>query len=233
MMGMNDQAQDVGSDASSPVNSPSNSEGRPSPVTSGHDRAAPDMSGHLTIDEARAVLFNHGITRNERSVRRYCSRGDLICTKIDTVNGQRQYVINRPSLDIYITQQLQLLDTSTRTLPASAGRVRTVPALSDGDRGSEGSAGALGGGNELLELLREQLAHAKEQIAKKDEQIDRKDQQITSMLERDRETNVLIKELQGMLRLQAPQPDMSGAVRGDGHMPTDVGPTHRVYVQSD
>ena len=50
--------------------------------------------------------------------------------------------------------------------------------------------------------LRDRVGELKDQLEKKDEQITTQNQTITSMLERDRETNILIQNLQQLLSVQ-------------------------------
>lgn len=187
------------------------SKARTAPVIAGHDRPRPDMSGHLSVKETQAFLLDHGLPRNERSIRRYCNNGTLTCVKIDTATG-REWVVTKASLDVLVREQQQFAqqENALQAGPDTSGHDRTEPDLSghlsEPDRSATAAANS-----ELVEVLRESLTDARDQIKKKDQQIEKKDAQIAAMLERDHETNVLIQNLQGMvLQLQAPSADTSG-----------------------
>jgi hypothetical protein len=64
-------------------------------------------------------------------------------------------------------------------------------------------------------LLERENDFLRDQISRKDHQIEQRDTQIQSMIERDRETNVLIQGLQRLLRLGSGDPGPSSAAAGD------------------
>jgi hypothetical protein len=57
------------------------------PDQTGPNRTRPDLSGpkrySLTISEAAAIFIKANMSRNKRSLRRYCDRGDLDCQKVE------------------------------------------------------------------------------------------------------------------------------------------------------
>lgn len=88
-----------------------------------------DMSGlvhaeeWLSVQQAKDHLLNEGLPRNERTVRRYCMRGDLDCRKTENALHQPQYFINKASVETYIAQQKTLMAAGS----GNAGHARTVP----------------------------------------------------------------------------------------------------------
>jgi hypothetical protein len=64
-------------------------------------------------------------------------------------------------------------------------------------------------------LLERENDFLRDQIARKDHQIEQRDTQIQSMIERDRETNVLIQGLQRLLRLGSGEPGPASTPTGD------------------
>jgi hypothetical protein len=58
--------------------------------------------------------------------------------------------------------------------------------------------------DETIEVLKNQIKQRDEQLKQKDEQIRKKDEQINQFLERDRETNILLKGYQDRYLLEAP-----------------------------
>lgn len=184
------------------------------------------MSGHLSLNETLEVLIKKGLPRNPRSVRRYCKNGMLRCEKQDTGNGYR-YVVDRTSLDNFIVHQKQLLGVNTN------GREPVVPGR---DRADEGMTGPLSGDvhperpapaaisddgkDRLIEVLTDQLHKAEVQLHSKDEQLATYARQFDAMLERSRETNILIQGTQtAMTKILEglPAPDVSRGARKDAN----------------
>jgi hypothetical protein len=152
---------------------------------------------------------------------------EVLAQKQDTETDFR-YVIEVGSLDVKIAQELAFEAQQTRAdMPAvdragadmpNASESRDLAGLLEGTRpdmsGAAQTGEGLGGQSNSLELGEEARpapnggvdAFLKEQIAEKDRQIgslyrqlERRDEQIMAMLERDRETNILIKGLQEAL----------------------------------
>ena len=169
---------------------------RPEKDTAGGSRAQPGMTGYdrpeldtetVSIDET-LLLFEAGrVPRNKRSIRRYCKERSMSCFKVDTEHG-RQWMVDRESAEKYIIQLQQAHDLSQRTEPGTAGDSRLQP----------DTPGHVRPPGEAPETS-EEVLFLRDQVGKKDEQI-------ASLLERDRETNILIKNLQSMLiALTAPR----------------------------
>jgi hypothetical protein len=202
---MDTQPQYLGNDSNE-------SDARTAPDMTGEDRRGQDMSGHVTVDMAMLVFLGEGLPRNKRSIRRYCERGDIECTKVDTENGQR-YMLDEQSLMRFIEQQKQIYTTagSERTEADSAEHDRPSPAVSAPVQAPTPAP------DDTVTFL-------KEQLKQKDAQIEKKDEQIKAMLERDRETNVLIKELQGVVQSAF---HLLGSGRGEERDSAGHGRTYR------
>jgi len=179
------------------------------------------LPGETWLSVGDAVLHcNHrGLTRTAKTVRKWASRSaqnpdnaEIRVRHEDTENGFR-WVIEQGSLDRKIDEELayELIRNPepVRTGSYSSEPVQTdLPSESVADAdtnfsepvrtGVEGSA-PTGQGSELSAFLQEQIAEKDRQIAKLNEQIERRDDQIMTMLERDRETNLLINGLQTTL----------------------------------
>jgi hypothetical protein len=167
--------------------------------------SGPDMAGNnVTVEEAALLFAKAGVPRSPRSVRRYCERGHLQCVRIDTENAQEQYLITAASIDRRIAElkQIQSSTSGVRSSPDVTGFIRPGPARS--------------GQSELVEILRDQIKRKDEQITVKDGQIAALNRTLDQTIERDRETNVLLKLLQEKIfRIEAPRnegPDMTGHV---------------------
>lgn len=83
----------------------------------------------ISVPQAALLLFEAGLPRNKRTIRRYCERGDLECRKTENAMHQPQYFIDPKSVEVYIAQQKSLM-TASRD---QSGQVRATP----GDAGLE------------------------------------------------------------------------------------------------
>lgn len=214
------------------------------------------MSGQwLTVADAVAHCAGMGLNRNMKTVRRWAQRShahpenaEVLVSEQDTPNGFR-YMIEKASLERKIAQELTFeatraeADTSGQALPgsdmpASTGGVETAPIWSGaGEDMSSHSRSAADAPVRKLEVLsvtddflKDQIAQKDGQIAELSDQIRRRDRQIDAMLERDKETNVLINTLQETLsqvmglesparmrlRAQHEGDSATGTERGDG-----------------
>lgn len=179
------------------------------------------LPGETWLSVGDAVLHCHrrGLTRTAKTVRKWASRSaenpdhaEILVRREDTENGFR-WVIELASLDRKIDEELAY-ELIRNPEPVRTGAHMSEPvqadssseSIADADAnasepvrtGSEGSA-PTGQGSELSAFLQEQIAEKDRQIAKLNEQIERRDEQIMTMLERDRETNLLINGLQTTL----------------------------------
>lgn len=163
-----------------------------SPDKTGHDQPSPDRAGQdrwVTVEEAAQTFEEQNLPRSKRAIRRYCQRGSLDCKPIDTTNAQEQHAISVVSIHRFIGEQRQLYAATGRSArPARSGQDRTAP-----DRTGPLTASLP---QETFDLLKGELSI-------KNRQLQAKDDQIRELLERDRETHILIQQLQHMLPLAA------------------------------
>ena len=159
-------------------------------ATAGQVRSEPDKQFILTVEEASTRYAQLGHPRNPRSVRRFCQHGKLLCVETQTDNFTRAYLIDPASIDRHV-QEIE--ETYSRSRPAMTGLDRTSPVT---DR-PEILAGQAADSSRYVELLEKVNAAQGEEIKIKNEQI-------AALLERDRETNFLIRGLQTMLALGSP-----------------------------
>ncbi len=165
----------------------------------------------LSLDETALRFVEAGLPRNIRSLQRYCAAGRLDCIKEETVSGLA-YFVDPDSVERAITQLAQLhgitdevrhvttvLDMSHHV--ASEDQPRTVD---DTPR-----SGAADRDNDTPETPERQsppqpdvslyVARLEGENVFLRDQIGVKDTQIAALLERDKETNFLIRGLQTML----------------------------------
>ncbi len=195
------------------------------PDTSGQALPSPDMSGQwLTVPEAAAYCAEKGLSRNIKTVRRWAQRShakpenaEVLVHEQDTENGFR-YVIERPSLERKIAQELDFEAQRTQADRPARDRTRAdmlgqAPAENVAEiqvRTDEDMPAPVRTEPDMpvrkLEVASIGDDFLKDQITQKDRQIDelndqlrRKDGHVSAMLERDKETNILINGLQEVL----------------------------------
>ena len=170
----------------------------------------------LTVQEAVTYCLSHGLNRTPKTIRKWAQRSqnpisgsaEINVKSQDTENGFR-WLIEKASLDVKIAQELEFEtrkngfadNTDLSELVATSANLSTPVQVNEPAEELVGTSenasaqvptGAHPFGDDMIEFL-------KKQIDIKDQQIAVKDQQIGAMLERDRETNVLIQGLQTSL----------------------------------
>lgn len=165
--------------------------GLPSPDMSGHVQPNPPTPFTLTVEEAVARYAQLGHPRNPRSIRRFCQQGTIDCRKVSTSNFSELYLIDPASIERHVKEIAEtfptpLRDMSTHDLPSpdKAGQDRPRPETKD----------------QFVHDTR-YVALLEKVNADQAEQLKIKDSQIASMLERDRETNFLIRGFQTLFGL--------------------------------
>ena len=221
---------------------------------SGHPLPGPDTSGQwLSVADAVAHCAGMGLSRNMKTVRRWAQRShahpenaEVLVREQDTPNGFR-YVIEKGSLERKIAQELAFeatraeVDTSGQVLPGpdmpvsiDDGEASQIATGTGEDTSSHARTGADAPERKLEVLsvtddfLKDQIGQKDGQIAELSDQIRRRDRQIDAMLERDKETNILINTLQETLSqvmgLESPARMRLRAHReGDSATGTDAG----------
>jgi hypothetical protein len=147
----------------------------------------------LTIDDASARYEHAGHPRTVRTIQRYCARGHLDCLRQETTFGDK-YLITPASVVRHIAQIDELATTTRRDQPRqAAANVAVEESHDDEQYGPETrpdkprpvAADYVGRVESEVEFLRGQIGV--------------KDRTIEALLERDRETNILVGQLQKML----------------------------------
>ena len=156
----------------------------------------------FSVEEVLMRLREVGIEKSKDTIQRYCREGDLDCQKLGMF---RRYFATEASLELLIEKFQPDADALTSTQVhegtdveeleepqvLEAAPIRDVIENHDPHAGAstrvqtdEGAAG-----NSLVEF-------SKDEIRVKNKQLEVKDEQIAAMLERDHETNILIRGLQ-------------------------------------
>lgn len=196
------------------------------------EQPRPDANGDeqaytLTVEEAAELYAEAGFPRTLRAIQKYCARDDLLCIREQTTYGER-FRITPASVARHIEQIKQLSRANSRDHSRTDANVRTgvvaqEPAENDGTTVREQPRPDAASDRYVAQLEKEN-AHLYEQIDRKDREIERRDNQIEAMIERDRETNILIESLQR--RIPLPEGRRSEEPRPMPHseLPSDAEP---------
>jgi hypothetical protein len=178
----------------------------------------PDNDFTLPLEEVSERYARAGHPRTIRSLQRYCAVGHLDCQKVATTIGDK-YLATAQSVARHIAQieELRSYDTVATGRDVSRPGATAVAAQESAGKppvehttGNDSERQVPTGESEAsryVALLERAVEQSKDEREFLHEQIDRKDKTIDSLIERDRETNVLVRGLQEMLTplLSAPR----------------------------
>ncbi len=173
---------------------PANMHEQPRPAANGDERAYT-----LTVEEAAALYEKAGFGRTMRAIQKYCARGDLDCIREQTTYGER-FRITPASVARHIEQIEQLSQANRRDQSRPDANVRTEAVVAERPESDEPSVREQprpdAAGDRYVAQLESEVAFLRTQLDRKDHQLGQRDNQIEAMIERDRETNILIEQLQ-------------------------------------
>jgi hypothetical protein len=184
--------------------------GAPGRDLSRQDTTDPDTNFTLSLEQAMDRYARAGHPRTIRSLQRYCTNGHLDAKKVATTLGDK-YLVTPQSVARHIAQieELHSLDmvatghdmsrpVATAFAPQHSEPVTELPQATEPDKPRQDAKGDNDVSRYVVHLER-QVEQAKDERDFLREQIDRKDKTIDALLERDRETNYLVRGLQEML----------------------------------
>jgi hypothetical protein len=173
---------------------------------------------NLTLFEACELL-----NRSKKSISRYIRRGLLHPQQIKSQQGTLEYRFSKADLEAFKLQDTQdktrqeTGDTPDKTsqsgqtdeTPVKEAKIQAIKEETrpdETDQPRQDKARETGQDNEIINLLKETTGLLKDQLAKKDEQIKDLGGKIDELIQRDRETNILIGQLQSkVLMLEQPK----------------------------
>jgi hypothetical protein len=198
----------------------------------------------ITLFEACEIL-----NRSKKTLSRYIRQGRLTPQRITSQQGTLEYRFSRADLDalkLLLDQEAQeqtRQDTPDKTgqarqditppleadIPLNSHKLTDIPIKTEqtgqGRRDETGQDRADGTPHKepeksIITILKETTELLKGQLAIKDTQIGTLNEQVHKLIERDRETNILLKGLQDRLMLLEPPKqraiDITGKTRRDG-----------------
>jgi len=164
----------------------------------------------LSLEEVSQRYFDAGHARTLRTLQRYCASGHLDAQKVATTTGDK-YLVTPQSVARHIAQLEELSalasvaterDQSRRVATSVAAQQSASARDESQATGSDNMRQAMTDKSELtrdVTRLEREVEQAKDERDFLREQIDRKDKTIDALIERDRETNFLVRGLQEML----------------------------------
>jgi hypothetical protein len=170
----------------------------------------PEYDYSLSIDDVSERYAAAGHPRTIRTLQRYCASGHLDSRKVATAIGDK-YLIAPYSVSRHIAQINETIAFTTPTtsrdepwqvatvvVPRVGQETQETAATSPNDTSRQVAADDIATSRDVARLEREvERLHDDREFLR--EQIKVKDTQISSLLERDRETNILVRGLQEML----------------------------------
>lgn len=195
------------------------------PAATDRDLSRPTATGiendyTLPLDEVSERYAKAGHPRTIRSLQRYCAVGHLDCQKVATTIGDK-YLVTSQSVARHIAQieELHAFDiVATPVAPQQSSQTPPADHATELDEGRHTATGERATSRSVERLERE-VEQAKDERDFLREQIDRKDKTIDSLIERDRETNILVRGLQEMLTPLLGGPRREPRVQDDAPSP--------------
>ncbi len=185
------------------------------PDATAHDVSRPDATAldndyTLTIEQVADLYARAGHPRTIRSLQRYCAKGHLESRKRRPRSAASCISSLRQSVARHIAQ-IEELNTNdiVATSPDASRHVASPVVAQQSPALPDTSPATTDDTSRYVARLEHELEQAKDDREFLREQIDRKDKTIDALIERDRETNFLVRGLQEMLTplLRAPRQD--------------------------
>lgn len=178
---------------------------------------------NITLFEACELL-----NRSKKSISRYVRRGLLHPEKVKSQQGTLEYRFSKADIEAFKAQEAEKADQTRQDTGDRTKETRETGQIKTGfmekkefldetrqdtpDQTGHERQDKTGHDSEVITLLKETTGLLKEQLVKKDEQIKDLGGKIDQLIERDRETNILIGQLQSkVLILEKPrEPEETG-----------------------
>lgn len=189
---------------------------------------------NITLFEACELL-----NRSKKSISRYIRRGLLHPEKVKSQQGTLEYRFTKADIEAFKALEAQNADETrqdetgqpeqtgqsgqARQDTLKAENIKNKEVLDETrqdkpDETRQDRTRETGQDSEVITLLKETTGLLKEQLTKKDEQIKDLGGKIDQLIERDRETNILIGQLQSkVLMLEKPREPINGEPEETGH----------------
>ena len=169
---------------------------------------SPDSDFILSIDDALERYARAGLPRTPRSIQRYCAKGHLDCRRVETSFGEK-YLISPASVDKHIAYIEEVRPVATsRDVPRQVATTVAPEQSQDEQRQDTPTSPDL---SRQVATGRDTDARYVARLEDDNQflrgQLGVKDKTIDALLERDRESNILVGQLQQLLAPLLSAPD--------------------------
>jgi hypothetical protein len=184
----------------------------------------PDSDFILSIDDALERYARAGLPRTPRSIQRYCAKSHLDCRRIETSFGEK-YLISPASVDKHIAYIEEVRPVATSRDEPRQVATDVVPEKRQDEEQREGPTG----GDQPRPVATGRDSDARYVARLEDDnlflrgQLGVKDKTIDALLERDRESNILVGQLQQLLAPLLSAPDRQSTKTGEEHKAPSTG----------
>jgi hypothetical protein len=175
---------------------------------------SPDHQYTLSVEQAAELYAKAGHPRTTRAIQKYCALTKLDCHKVETETGEK-YLVTPSSVTRHIAyiEEVRTVATSrdqtridANVRPLENKEKSNVAPPPNGGEQSRLDAAVRAAEDRYVIRVEQENNFLRRQIEVKDGQIELKDKTIGALLERDRETNILVSQLQRMLGPLLPAP---------------------------
>jgi len=170
------------------------------------------------------------LNRSKKSISRYIRRGLLHPEKVKSQQGTLEYRFTKADIEAFKALEALNADETRQDETGQSGQTRQDTLKTENIKNKEvleetrqDTPDKTGQDNEVMTLLKETAGLLKDQLKVKDEQIKDLGGKIDQLIERDRETNILIGQLQSkVLMLEKPREPINGDAEETGQARQDT-----------
>ena len=187
----------------------------PEPRTDATSRdRSPEQQYTLLIEETAELYAKAGHPRTLRAIQKYCALSKLDCHKVETATGEK-YLVAPYSVERHIAYINEVRTVANgRDQTRTDASVRPLENKAAAERGQPAPSGEQTRTAATIPQIEDRY------VTRLEDEMDVKDRTIGALLERDRETNILVSQLQRMLGPLLPAPKQKEMP----HQPADETP---------
>ena len=157
----------------------------------------------LSIEEVSERYAGAGHPRTIRTLQRYCVSGHLDARKVATTLGDK-YLVTPQSVARHIAQIVEMLPLDTVATNRDRPRLVATPNPAQEPGAAPATPPATGDDEQrqaqpVAPDMSRYVARLEHDLERAEKEIDTKNEQIKDLLERDKETNYLVRGLQNMI----------------------------------
>lgn len=126
----------------------------------------------IPVNDAQEQFRLLGLPRSVEAIRKYCRQGKL---EAEVITGPRgdQHMINRASINVFVEDQLKVLNATSHSIPVRDGSSRQIPVQSVTNRFEPERTGSVASEQSSAEIVNLQKKIEKLEAEKRDLEIDK------------------------------------------------------------